>query len=145
MWDKILMERIDKIIELEGDFLYFKYKGYRCFILRPQYKYRNEPFANIHLCGYVELPKEHKYSQMDYYEIPVEVHCGLSFKRDSEEFYEIIKEFYIGSTEAGNSVIGFDCAHFWDLYNPAISLGNGKYRDMVYVKKELKSLVKQLI
>lgn len=126
--------------ETEPDFLEFvdEDTGYRCFIRRnPELK---------HLCGYVELPKEHKLYGKDYInneEIfnEIDVHGGVTYTgeiRFKQQNYTI------------EYVVGFDCGHAGD-YSPyswstAISkaLPYETYKDIEYVTNECKNLAKQL-
>ena len=48
--------------------------------------------------GYVALPKGHKYYQVDYDDIPVDVHGGLTYSQQMGDYW----------------VVGFDTAHFSD-------------------------------
>ena len=85
-----------------------------------------------HLCGYVFLDKNHKYHGTHYDNIEVDVHGGLTFSEQDGEYWKI----------------GFDCAHYDDLV-PYAKFSNKwtrdkEYRNVNYVKSELKSLVEQL-
>lgn len=127
--------------ETEPDFLEFidESTGYRCFIQRhPEFK---------HLCGYVELPKEHKLygkDNMDNEEIfnEIDVHGGVTYTgeiRFKQQDYTI------------DYVVGFDCAHAGD-YSPYFlpflgmnkRIANETYKDIEYVTNECKNLAKQL-
>ena len=59
--------------------------------------------------GYVILPKGHKYHGIDYNDIPVDIHGGLTYSRDIEYFSTDKVE-----AESGAWVIGFDTAHHGD-------------------------------
>ena len=67
---------------------------------------------------------------MDYFDIPVEVHGGLTFGQT------IIPGAAILSDLVGKFVIGFDCGHLGDTIEKC---------NVEYVKKELQRLVAQLI
>lgn len=131
--------------ETEPDFLEFidESTGYRCFIRcfiqrHPEFK---------HLCGYVELPKEHKLygkDNMDNEEIfnEIDVHGGVTYTgeiRFKQQDYTI------------DYVVGFDCAHAGD-YSPYFlpflgmnkRIANETYKDIEYVTNECKNLAKQL-
>ncbi len=89
----------------EPDYEYFKYKGYNCFIVRQTWK------GNLN--GYVFIPKDNKYAK-PYQEIEdLGVHGGLTFSGDFLPF---------GATIPDNIdikdyvVLGFDCAHFNDIW-----------------------------
>jgi hypothetical protein len=82
-----------------------------------------------HLCGYVILPKGHKYYGLDYDDIPVSVHGGLTYSTLIDE----------------NWVIGFDCAHGGDLIPYfGSSKWRGTYKNVAYVKNEITKIIKQL-
>lgn len=51
-----------------------------------------------HRCGYVRIPKSVEWSSLDYDDIPVDIHGGLTFK----------------SVEKDGVWFGFDCAHAGD-------------------------------
>lgn len=126
--------------ETEPNFLEFvdEDTGYKCFIQRhPELK---------HLCGYVELPKEHKLygkDNMDNEEIfnEIDVHGGVTYTgeiRFKQQNYTI------------DYVVGFDCGH-WTDYVPfslpwAMNkiIANETYKDIEYVTNECKNLAKQL-
>jgi hypothetical protein len=110
--DKSILEKV----RAEGNEKRFDYEGYLCVILR----------CGIHLCGYVGLPKGHKYYGKHYSKIDVDVHGGLTYAEKDDGFW----------------VIGFDCAHA-DDYTGFCSFGN-TYRDMEYVEGQIKSLVRQI-
>lgn len=103
-----------------------------------------------HRCGYVVLPSNHICNGLDYDEINVSVHGGLTYA-DKD---------YIDN---GNDyMIGFDCAHCYDASdyealdkyglgeNMPLGLRNmlhndGEIRTLDYVKKECESLIEQLL
>ena len=107
-----------------------------------------------HRCGYVGLPKEHKYYEKSYREIDVYVHGGLT--------YDGYSDGKIGISE-GMWIIGFDCAH-WDdgkdldlirelndekSANIIIELSRTYGDDSIvrntdYVEGEIRSLIEQL-
>jgi len=115
--------------ETEPDFVEFidEDTGYKCFIVRhPELK---------HLCGYVELPKEHKLYDIFLEEEDFEVHGGVTYtgKREFEQ------PNYIA-----DYVLGFDCGHAGDLV-PGVKIFHEEvYRDIEYVTNECKNLAKQL-
>ncbi|MGL5716241.1 MAG: hypothetical protein ACRCX2_24700 [Paraclostridium sp.] len=126
--------------ETEPDFLEFidESTGYKCFIQRhPELK---------HLCGYVELPKEHKLygkDNMDNEEIfnEIDVHGGVTYTNEirfKQQNYTI------------DYVVGFDCAHAGDYLPFFLPWGmnkiiwNDTYKDIEYVTNECKKLAKKL-
>lgn len=72
----------------------FEYKGYPCVVL----------FVRDHRCGYVGLPKGHKYYQKDYNEIDICCHGGLTYGRP----------FLVDFADDDTWWIGFDCNHYDD-------------------------------
>jgi hypothetical protein len=85
-----------------------------------------------HLCGYVHLTPDNDYFGVDYDNISVNCHGGLTYAGDNGTDW----------------IIGFDCAHLGDLkpfYNDMEIYGNdGTYRDMEYVTKECESICEQI-
>lgn len=77
--------------------------------------------ANPWFNGYVVLTKGHNYNGVDYDDIPVECHRGLTFGAYDDN---------------DNWVIGFDCNHFGD---------NHLIHDAYYVELVCKSIIEQLI
>lgn len=111
-------------MELTGDKTVKKFKcgGYDCEIT----------FASgLNYCGYVFLPRGHRYYGKDYDEIPMVVHGGLTFASEDSK---------------GNWVIGFDCAHSGD-YLPYLSNENDgslHHWTVEEVENEIKSMIPQL-
>jgi len=69
-------------------------------------------------CGYITLPEGHTWLTDNYensWEIPVEVHGGITYKHENE--------------------IGFDCAHCDDM--------GWKFETRDYVIDQIKSMIKQ--
>lgn len=140
--------------ETEPDFLEFidESTGYRCFIQRcPELK---------HLCGYVELPKEHKLYGKDYQSNEetfnkINVHGGVSYTGKKNFSYSLTKNC-LGKNSLEicftvDYVVGFDCAHAGDYSPYSLSLlginrviGDDTYKDIEYVTNECKKLAKQL-
>lgn len=75
----------------ERDNKMWEYRGIQCEI------YRNRSGV---LCGYVQVPIDHCWYGKHYNAIEAEVHGGLTF---AETF------------DGGVFIIGFDCAHLYDL------------------------------
>ena len=114
------------------------YKGYHLMVV----------FINAFRCGYVGLPKGHKYVGKHYDELDLDVHGGLTF---SEHNHRLKKEGY-------EYYLGFDCAHFDDGADLKYMKENGAtldemmiYRHMdgevrtkKYVLSELYNMVHQL-
>ncbi|MDR1937840.1 MAG: hypothetical protein LBQ73_05000 [Tannerellaceae bacterium] len=114
--DKAIMEKV----RAEGNEKRFAYKGFECVILR----------CGVHLCGYIGIPKGHKYYGKDYNYIDanVDVHGGLTYAQEDNGIW----------------VIGFDCAHYGDYTGFSILGSDGTYKNMEYVEKQIKNLVRQI-
>lgn len=118
------------LIKKEGDkkeWVYISKNGieFKCHIRRVQ--------RSGHLCGYVHLTTDNDYFGLDYDNIPVVCHGGLTYASDYENDW----------------VIGFDCAHYGDLQplyteQEIYSGGNTVYRDMDFVSKECESICEQI-
>lgn len=129
----------------EPDALEFMHKNIKCRIQRN---------VSGSLCGYCQLPKDHKFCHIEsIFEIPCDVHGGITFSGqfvDSEDHW-----------------LGFDCAHGMDI-SPAIekelipireqfkkNLGdiyknNGNifkptYKNIAFVEKECRNLAEQIL
>jgi len=118
---------------------------YRCVILG---------LSMGHRCGYVGLPKGHKYYGEDYDNVPVDVHGGLTYAGGYNNYPVVDND---------RSWIGFDCAHCFDrkdlelvkelndekTYKILTDMETrfdtgGEVRTTEYVENELIELVKQL-
>jgi hypothetical protein len=154
----MMTNNINGFLQKEGDEKEFKYRGFICIIKRIQ--------EMGHLCGYVGIPKSHRFYGKSYRDIEdmadIKVHGGLTF---SNEFIPDMEK-----ETAGRDLwfIGFDCAHAGDLM-PYMLQGmtlntmhlkfmtdvlegqenflktTETYKDMKYVSKQLRSLVRQVI
>lgn len=86
----------------EADVVEFEYLGYKAAIIRIL---KREPFAKVeayfggHLCGYVQIPKEHPYfASKDRNKIDeLDCHGGITFNEAHEEHW-----------------VGYDCGHLGD-------------------------------
>lgn len=89
---------------------------------------KKNPFLGV-LLGYVDLPKDHKFYGLCYDKIDVDVHGGLTYSQQKGEFWRI----------------GFDCGHSGDFIPMFSDLADEKnFKDLDFVKSELKNLVEQL-
>jgi len=133
-----------KNYKVEKDFII---DDYRCIILG---------LALGHRCGYVGLPKDHKCNGLDYHDVDIDVHGGLTYASNSNT-YPIEDDRYW---------LGFDCAHYMDgkdfdlikelndeetvgWYNEmAIKFPDCEFereiRTIEYVEQELISMIEQL-
>jgi hypothetical protein len=123
------MTDVSDLIKREGDkkeWIYTCENGieFKCVI-------RRVPRAG-HLCGYVHLTTDNDYFGLEYDNIPVTCHGGLTYASEHDNEW----------------VIGFDCAHFGDLqpfYTEMEIYGNdGTYRDMDFVTYECESICEQI-
>ena len=130
-------EELNAILQKEGNYKAFEYKGYKCRILRmgegmdPEYRM-------FHLCGYVLLTKEDKRYGKDWEEIPYSVHGGITYSSHKLHLQQEEDWWWIG----------FDCAHAGDI-NMVFWLERPEsgftYKTMEFVENELKQLVDQII
>jgi hypothetical protein len=103
---------------------------------------RNEDMGNLR--GYITIPENHQYFKLaNYDDIPLNCHGGLT---------------YMGVNDKGQKIVGFDCAHMFDLI-PAmkkiLALAHGSpmrkgknadvYRSVNYVRDDILDLVKQIV
>ena len=117
----------DKPWENEPDRKEFMAHGLRCVIKRhPTMK---------HLCGYVEVPKGHRWETLDALDIPADAHGGITYSEESLPREE---------SEADNWWIGFDCSHAGDFMPGFVPEFPGTYRDIKYVERECRELAKQI-
>lgn len=122
----------------------FKWKGLDCMAIRNH--------RRGHWCGYVGVTKEHPLYKKDAMGIGLEAHGGISY---NEACADIVCHMSDNSKDL-TWWIGFDCMHGYDTVPMDEYLAketgwyrefpNGKsYRDIVYVKKVIRKLAKQLI
>ena len=104
----------------EPDLLEFKVFGYEC---------RAERHDTMgHWCGYIQVGALHPWHALNYDDVDVDVHGGLTFSE--------------------NGWFGFDCAHAGDLVPKMHALTGGHYlgetyRDLGFVVGQLIELAKQ--
>lgn len=94
----------------------FIYKGYPCVVLFMPMAFRN---------GYVGLPKESKFYQKEYDDIPVDCHCGLTYA--SSNLYD--------QEDKDTWWIGFDCCHYCDGFD--LEKANEYFKDDKEVQRYL--------
>lgn len=118
----------------------FEHAGLRCILARNQM---------LAWCGYVGVPAGHPAYGMDYDDVDVSVHGGLTYAEACRAPVCHIAE----NDELW--WLGFDCAHAGDLVPTMIELNEkirrnfprapeDEYRDEAYVTAEVKSLAEQL-
>ena len=125
----------------------FEVDGFRCVVIGLEAGHR---------CGYIKIPKDHKYYGVDYDDIHVDIHGGWTYSEYTYNNYPI-------ESDKNSWWIGFDCAHCYDAKDLELikSFGDTKrtrvYMDMVerfpehgeirtteYVENELREAVKEL-
>lgn len=145
------MNGIVMVIESE-----FEYKSVKCIVTFNSMGFR---------CGYIQIPKNHKFIGMDYENIHeycyIEVHGGLTYASDHVTGH---------SDEKDSWWIGFDCGHCNDATELDVALDyfkddatremieelmkvkkqfsdayDGEIRTKEYVIEECKSLVDQIL
>lgn len=93
-----------------------------------------------HPCGYVEIPSTSKYFNVDYDNIPVECHGGLTYGRG---FLHTVADI-----EDDRYFIGWDYAHYGDYvgYHDSVFMSN--YCDARYttddIVRECQRVIRQL-
>ena len=121
------------------DYIAFEYKGYQCRILKQSWSGKEnyflmgmDSYSTSYYCGYVAVPKEHPFCQKNRLDLALSlsVHRGITFSQMITSKSQILNDL------EGEFVIGFDCKHFGDTIEKCNS---------EYVRKELESLVDQLI
>ena len=130
------------VVEQQGDaedYIAFEYKGYQCRILKQSWSGKEnyflmgmDSYSTSYYCGYVAVPKEHPFCQKNCLDLALSlsVHGGITFGQMITPKSQILNDL------EGEFVIGFDCKHF----GYTIEKCNSEY-----VRKELESLVDQLI
>lgn len=120
----------DRKWRYEQDYFEDTYSGYRYVIKRMDYL--------GHLCGYVKIKSKRLERDNDDYtllERDIDVHGGVT---------------YLSRLQGENGCwIGFDCAHAGDVVPVneevyGVFRDTSEYRDLRYVRKECKRMIKQL-
>ena len=103
--------------------------GLRCVCLIVEY--------GTHRCGYVEVGKDSPLFGLDYDQVPVECHGGLTYSSEKEG-----RDDY--PVKSDGWWFGFDC---WHADDGLIGGGTRKRpeRSMNYVVKQCESVAKQLV
>lgn len=119
-----------------------KETGFPCLIVR-------QPQIG-HLCGYVGVTKEHPFFGLDYSDnkIKTNIHGGLTFSDSCQERDDGQGVCHIVQEGEDDNVwwFGFDCGHTWDVapYSFFSIDDQASYKNIKYVKKEIKNLAIQL-
>lgn len=127
----------------------FEYRGYPCIVIF-------QPLG--HRCGCVGLPEKNRFYGLDYNEIDVNCHGGLTYS--SNHLYE--------QKDTNIWWIGFDCAHCddardytslrkyytdnrsknmidnWEALDQKYPIPDSHVRELAYVAKECKNIIDQL-
>jgi len=141
-------EAVEELLKKEPSFLDFTYKGYACRIIRN--------LAMFYLLGYVALEKNHAFYNVSDYDMNISVHGGVTYaslNRPGAVVKDTMtnKLCYIEVPHRNEPKdawwIGFDCAHAVDAIPelPGISNRMDTYKDIEFVKTELREMVDQLI
>jgi len=145
----------------EIDILEWEFKNVKCKVFRMAANdaVKNDGTAHIfggYFNGYIQVPDNHPWKEMDPFEIDADVHGGITFGKKDEK--------------NGQYWIGFDCAHLNDILPsmelikktfpqlqfskdleemkkrfPVSLLFNPSYKNINYVKYECESLVDQML
>lgn len=110
----------------------FKHAGFECLLVRNP--------ATLFWCGYVGVPKGHKFYEKEYDDLDIDVHGGLTY---SNKCNAPICHFVPDDKLDDLWWFGFDCGHAFDLA-PMRPTRFDTYRDEDYVIKEVKRLADQL-
>ena len=110
-----------------------------------EYREYNYYVLNLgtHPCGYVEIPSESPYFNVDYNNIPVECHGGLTYGRG---FLHTV-----AGIDDNRYFIGWDYAHYGDYvgYHSMFEIDEAPFGDRRYttedVVRECKNVIDQLI
>lgn len=147
--------KIDQEWMSEPDRVDCVYMGYQCIISRDN--------ITGSLCGYVGIVEGHPYFGVDYDDLHIDVHGGLTFSEFGGSIFENndqwMKLYYKDEFNADGKKlwwVGFDCCHYNDVL-PMINcnaLGNtdlgifgdsASYKNMHYVTDQVFKIVRQCI
>lgn len=154
-------------MKTEEDYYFFRHKKFPCVIKRVQH--------SGHLCGYVGVKADHPLYKKQYHDYVISDNVdNVAFngnyiallcnsfnpdRKDNEISLDLLMVVHGGLTWSEDFApgpgddktelpdtwwFGFDCAHSGD-FCPKSPYDGGVYRDVTYVKKEIYSLVHQLI
>ena len=114
----------------------YKYKNYKCHIT----------YRDGYHCGYVSLKPD------SYVGMQIAKAIRLDSRRNGvfivEDKFEVHGGIsFIDISKNNNILIGFDCSHYGDLTKVIghCSAENATFKDKNFVKKELRSLVSQIL
>jgi hypothetical protein len=122
----------------EPDFAEFEHSGYQCKIVRMIILENSSEAFGGHLCGYVIIPPGHPWYGKRMDEIDCECHGGLTFAGEHPDVAE------------KNYLVGFDCAHAFDIVPSMksyqelkLSLFNLTYKNFDYCVEQCKKIAEQ--
>ena len=106
-----------------------EHKGYNYYVVS----------LGTHPCGYIEIPRNSKYFNVDYDNIPVECHGGLTYGRD---FLHTVS-----APDDNRYFIGWDYAHYGDYvgYDSMFGLNGGAIHFTAEIVGECKNVIEQLV
>jgi hypothetical protein len=125
----IVPEDLVDVVEKEKDFHFYMLNGYPCMVIRSVLGF---------LCGHVGIYEKHPdfYKDYSYIENNYDCHGGVT----NYGFVDINENLF-----PKYKYIGFDCGHYYDrLFYMGKTDENKNYRDLMYVKNEIKNLVDQV-
>jgi len=128
-------DEVKAVLKKEGSLQIFNYKGFTCFIRRlltVQDYDKIEKYTIFHLCGYVGIPKWHKLYKKESDDLNISCHGGITFTG----FLGENKDLWF---------IAFDCGHAGDQSSLVNLIRNGEYRNIKYVKDQIKGMVDQIV
>ena len=118
------------------------------------------------LCGYVGIDKNHPSYEKEYDDVDVYIHGGLTFSSKCQEKNKEFGVCHIEDDGEDDNIwwLGFDCGHYYDMAPWEYGTNNdevikyideampsfnkpffgSEYRNIDYVKKEIKLLAAQL-
>jgi hypothetical protein len=102
-----------------------EYKGYKFYILN----------LGTHPCAYVEIPKGNKFYEVEYDNIDIDCHCGLTYSNKS-----------LRSVDESGWFIGWDYAHLGDYVGYfEYNYGEDKKWTTLEIYEECKNVIEQLV
>lgn len=162
------MSCITEILKLKGDKDFFMPEENWIAVegggIYMDYEYLIVLNSNGHRCGYVALPHEHEYNNLDcdYFSLDINCHGGLTFMSSEHGLKDLLP------IKCNDIWIGFDCGHYSDKCDVKaftkyygekqaeertsffasldLIMGDMKsIKDFHYAEKECKSIIEQLI
>lgn len=95
----------------------------------------------MHPCAYVKLPYEHKYYGVDYDDIPVKCHCGLTYSDNRLDVLPLRSGWWIG-WDYGHccDYAGFMMHEYWQN----VDTSDKKRWTTAEILEEVKEVVRQV-